>query len=138
MNNQNYSLLYDTGCCDMLSRYAAIKSTGSRPKQETSIPISVGGVGNTEVKSNHPIFQVKLPLFNGSEATFSGVCLDQITFKFPQYPLKGIVEEDIAAGYKRQENNPKDLPQLSQFVRGDTDFMLGIKYLRHYLGKVFQ
>ena len=84
-----------------MPRYAAIKSIGSRAKQESSIPISTGGVGNTKVKSNHGIFQVKLPLINGSEVTFSRVCLDQITVKFPQYPLKGIVE-DIAAGYKRQ------------------------------------
>ena len=122
----------------MVSRYAAIKSIRSRAKQESSIPISVGGVGNTEVKSNHGIFQVKLPLFNGSEAIFSGVCLDQIKVKFPQYPLKEIVGEDIPAGYKRQENNPRDLPQLPQFVGGDTDFMLGIKYLRYYPKKVFQ
>ena len=138
VNKQNYSLFYDTGCCDMVSRYAAIKSIGSRAKQELSIPISIGGVGNTEVKSKHGISQVKLPLFNGSEATFSGVCLDQITVKFPQYPLKGIIEENIAAGYKRQGNNPRDLPQLPQSVGGDTDFMLGIKYLRYYPEKVFQ
>ena len=138
INKQNYSLFYGTGCCDMVSRYAAIKSIGSRAKQESSIPISIGGVGNTEVKSNHGIFQVKLPLFNGSEATFSGVCLDQITVKFPQYPLKGIVEENIAAGYKRQGNNPRDLLQLPQSVGGDTDFMLGIKYLKYYPEKVFQ
>ena len=112
VNNQDYSLFYDTGCCDMVSRYAAIKSIGSRAKQESSIPISIGGVGNTEVKSNHGVFQVKLLIFNGSKATFSGVCLDQITVTFPQYPLKEIVEGDIAAGYKRQGNNPRYLPQL--------------------------
>ena len=86
----------------MVSRYAAIKSIGSRAKQESSIPVSICGVGNTQFKSNHGIFQVKLLLFNGSEATFSVVCLDQITVMFPQYPLKGIVEEDVAAGHKRQ------------------------------------
>ena len=77
-------------------------------------------VWNTQVKSNHGIFQVKLPLFNGLEATFSGICLDQITVKFPQYPLKGIVEEVIAAGYKIQGNNPKDLPQLQHSLLGVT------------------
>ena len=122
----------------MVSRYAAIKSIGSRTKQESSIPISIGGVRNTEVKSNDGIFQVKLPLFNGSEATFTRVCsFDQITIKFPQYLLKGIVGY-IAAGYKRQGNNPRDLPQLPQSVGGHTDFMLGIKYLRYYPEKVFQ
>ena len=52
--------------------------------------------------------------------------------------MEGIVEENIAAGYKRQGNNPRDLPQLPQSVGGDTDFMLGIKYLRYYPEKVFQ
>ena len=132
MNKTNYSLFYDTGCCDMVSRYAAIKSIGLRAKQELPIPISIGGVGNTEVKSKHGISQVKLPLFNGSEATFSGVCLDHIAASFPQNPLKRIVEKDIATRYKRQENIPRNLLQLPQFVGVDTDFMLGIKYLRYY------
>ena len=122
----------------MVSRYAAIKSIGSRTNQESSIPISIGGVRNTEVKSNDGIFQVKLPLFNGSEGTFTRVCsFDQITVKFPQYLLKGIVGY-IAAGYKRQGNNPRDLPQLPKSVGGDTDFTLGIKKLSYYPEKVFQ
>ena len=88
MNKQNYSLLDNTGCCDMGSTYVAIKPIGSRAKQESFIPVSIGGVGNAQVKSNHGILWVKFPLFNGSEATFSTVCLDQITVKFHQYPLK--------------------------------------------------
>ena len=134
VNKKDNSLLFDTGCCDMVPRYAAMKSIGSRAKQESSIPISIGGVGNTEVKSN----QVKLPSFNDSGSTFSRACLDQITVKFPQYPLNEIVEEYIAAGYKRQRNNPTDLPQLQKYVGRDTDFMLGIKYLRYYPEKLFQ
>ena len=73
VNKQSYSLFCDTGCCDIVSRYVAIKSIGSRAKQESFIRISIGGFGNTEVKSNHGIFQVNLSVFNGSEATFSGV-----------------------------------------------------------------
>ena len=56
--------------------------------QESSMPISIGGVGNSTINSNHRIFQVRLPLFNGSDAVFSGVCIDQITVEFPHYPLK--------------------------------------------------
>ena len=52
--------------------------------------------------------------------------------------MKEIVEENIAAGYKRQGNNPRDLLQLPQSVGADTDFMLGIKYLKYYPEKVFQ
>ena len=52
---------------------------------------------------------MKLPLFNGSEVISSGVCLNQITVKFPKYSLKGKVEEDIAAGYRRPRNNPRGM-----------------------------
>ena len=81
---------------------------------------------------------MQLILFNGSEATFSGICPDHITVMFPQHLLKGIVEENIGTGNKRHGNNPRDLMQLPQFVWGDTDIMLGIKYLRYYPEKLFQ
>ena len=83
-----YSLFYDTGCCGMVPKYDAIKSIGSKVVQESSMPISIGRVGNFTINSNHRIFQVRLPLFNGSDAVFSGVCIDQITVEFPHYPLK--------------------------------------------------
>ena len=38
----------------------------------------------------------------------------------------------------KDRNNPRDLPQFQKYVGGDTDFMLGIKYLRYYPEKVFQ
>ena len=50
------TLFYDTSCCDMVPRHAAIKSIGSKAIQESSIPISIGGVKNTAVKSNHGAF----------------------------------------------------------------------------------
>ena len=52
------------------------------------MPISIGGVGDSMIKSNHGLFQVPLPFFNGSNAVFSGVCMDQITVEFPHYRLK--------------------------------------------------
>ena len=38
----------------------------------------------------------------------------------------------------KDRNNPRDLPQFQKYVGGDTDFMLGIKYLRYYPEKLFQ
>ena len=84
-----YYLFYDTGCCCMVSRYDAIKSIGSRAVQESSMPISIGGVDNSMIKSNYGIFQVRFPLFNGSDKVFSGVCIDQMTVESSHYPLKG-------------------------------------------------
>ena len=138
IENKEYSLFYDTGCCDMVSRYQAVKAIGARASKEISGPISVGGVGNSQIQTNYGIYKVKLPLFNGSDATFSGVCMDQITVEFPQYPLKGKVEDDIKNGYRKEGKNPQYLPRLPKFVGGHTDFMLGIKYLRYYPEKIFQ
>ena len=120
------------------NRYNAIKSIGNRATKEFSGPITLGGVGNAQVTSNHGTYRVKLPLFNGNDAILSGVCLDQITVEFPKYPLKGRVELDIINGYRRIGNNPSRLPKLPAVVGGQTDFMIGIKYLRYYPEKIFQ
>ena len=68
VEKQLYSLFYDTGCCDMVSRYQAVKSIGARASKEISGPISVGDVGNSQIQTNLGIYKVQLPLFNGSEA----------------------------------------------------------------------
>ena len=133
-----YSLFYETGCCDMVSRYDAVKSIRSRAVQESSMPISIGGVGNSMIKSNHGIFQVWLPLFNSSDAVFSGVCIDHITVEFPYYPLKVKMQDDVINSYKQNRGDPSVLLKLLQSFGGHTNFMLGIKYLRYYPEKVFQ
>ena len=89
MEQHEYPLFYDTGCCDMVSRYAAIKSIGRRASKEFSGPVTLGGVGNPQITSSHATYKVKLPLFNGNDAVLSGVCLYQITVEFPKYLLKG-------------------------------------------------
>ena len=129
-----YSLFHDTGCCDMVSRCNAVKSIGSRAAQESSMPISIGGVGNSMIKSNHGIFQVRLPLFNGADAVFSGVCIDQITVEFLYYPLTEKEQDDVINSCKQHGGGPSGLRKLPQFVGGHTDFILGIKYPE----KVFQ
>ena len=111
----------------MVSRYDAIKRIGNRAIEELPGPISIGGVGNSQLKTKHGIYQVKLPLFNGNEATLSGVCLDQITVKFPNYPIRGRVEDNIIKGYKVNGGDPRELPKLPKSVGGHTDFMIGIK-----------
>ena len=79
MGQQQYSLFYDSGCCDMVSSYNSIKAIGDKAVQELPGPVSIGGAGNTEIKTTHGIYRVKLTLFNGNDTVFSGVCLDQIT-----------------------------------------------------------
>ena len=122
----------------MVSRYNVIKTIGNRAVQELPGPVSIGGVGNTEVKTTHGIYRVKLPLFNGNDAISIGVCLGQMTVQFPKYPLQGRFEKDIKNGYKQIGGNMKNLPKLPRHVGGNTDFKIGIKYVRYYLEKIFQ
>ena len=64
VGQQQYSPFYEIGCCDMDSRYNAIKTIGDRAVQKLPGPISIGGVGNAEIKTTHGIYRVKLSLFN--------------------------------------------------------------------------
>ena len=80
---------------------------------------------------------MKLPLFNENDAVFSCVCLDQITVQFPKYPLQGGVKIDIRNGYMKIGGDVKNLPKLPRYLGRNTDFMIGIKYLRYYPEKIF-
>ena len=138
VNNQLFNIFYDSGCCDFVSRYDAIKKLGSCATKEYDGPVELGGVGGISSESPHGIYSVRLPLINGNNAEMSGICLDQITKEFPIYPIAGEVEEDIKDGYQAHGFDPKNLPKLPEKVGGHVDFMIGIKYLRYFPEKVFQ
>ena len=133
-----YTLFYDTGCGDLVCRYQAVRSIGDRAIQEFEGPITLGGVGDIKTQSPHGVYKVRLPLHNGEDATMSGVCIDQITATFPNYPLQGRVESDIKEAFKINKSKSQRLPKLPKFVGGETDFMIGAKYLRYYPEEVFQ
>ena len=40
--------------------------------------------------------------------------------------------QDIISSYKNTGGSPSDLPKVPVSVGGNTDFMIGIKYLRHH------
>ena len=138
VDGQDYSIFYDSGCGDFVSKQDAVKRIGSRASQERKGPIKIGGVGGSITESPHGIYSVKLPLFNQQEAFFTGVCLDDITCEFPKYPIKGAVERDIHDAYKKSGGSVENLPKLPQFVGGTIDFMIGIKYLRYHPRRIFQ
>ena len=129
---------FTMGSCDIVSRYNAIKAIGVRAVQELPGPISIGGVGNAEIKTTHGIYRVKLSFFDRNDAVFNGVCLDQITVHFPEYPLQGRVENDIRNDHKQIGVDMKNLPNLPRHVGGNADFMIGIRHLRYHPEKIFQ
>jgi len=135
VNKQRYTLFFDSGCGDFVSRYKSVKNIGA--KLEAKGPINLGGVGGITTKSTHGIYTVKLPLVNGDFATMTGVCLDKITSTFPTYPLSGKVQSDIETAYKKLNCDISKLPIIPKSVGGDVDFLIGIKYLRYHPELVF-
>ena len=136
--NQRFPLFFDSGCGDFVSIYSAMQRMKSRATQEIPGPITIGGVGGVTTEFAHGLWKVKLPMFNGDNVEMSGLCLDEITKAFPEYPIKGKVEEDIHNAYTEQGVNPDHLPKLPRYVGGCTDFLIGIKYLRYHPEKIFQ
>ena len=87
--------------------------------------------------ARHGEYQVTLPLFNGEEATFTGLCLDQITQKFPVYPLQGTIEADINQAHSTT-GDKRTLPKLPRTVGGlRTAFMIGVKYKKFFPKEIF-
>ena len=80
-----------------------------------------------------------MPLHNGENATMSGVCLEKITATFPSYPLQDEVELDLIQAFKETKKRiSKQLLKLQKFVGGDTEFMIGLRYLQYYPEKIFE
>ena len=137
IGDQNYTLFFDTGCSDMVSRFNAIQRIGDKAKLEVKGPTLLGGVGDVKTESQHGIYQVRIPLHNGKNAVLTGVCLDQITRTFPLYPLQGKIQNDIIDEYVKVGGIANDLPHLPKCAGGDVDFMIGSKYLRYHPEPIF-
>ena len=56
VNKQRFTLFFDSGCSDMVSRYDAIQRIGARAKQEIKGPINLGGVGAIKTVSQHGVY----------------------------------------------------------------------------------
>ena len=134
---EDFTLFFDSGCSDLVSRFSAIKRIGAGANQELKGPIKLGGIGSLCTESPYGIYRVELPLSNGKATIMSGVCLEKVTNTFPMYPLQGVVKTDIEKAYKLNGGSPVDLPALPKFVGGDVDFLIGAKYLRYFPEPIF-
>ena len=138
VDDELYNLFFDNGCRTFVSRYQGVSSIGSRAVQTKPGPLVIRGVGGIVVVAEHGEYNVKLPLAAGGDATFSGMCMSQITETFPNYPIQGEVENDIHTAYREANGDPSTLPKLPKFVGGDIDFMIGIRYNRRQPKLIFE
>ena len=140
ITDKRFNLFFDSGCGDLVCRKEAISELEELGKANLIVPgpITLGGVGDLTTKSPHGVYKVDIPLHSGKSAVMRGVCLNQITSKFPMYPLQKKVKQDIADGYRLAGKDPRNLPKLPEYVGGETDLMLGIKYLKYFPEFVFK
>ena len=122
-------IFFDLGAGDLVVKKSImdILVELGRARQEVPGPISISGVGDQESVTQHGIYSVCLPLRDGQNVVFSGVCMDRVTTVFPTYDLKD-VESDIRSQVKSDGGDLDSLPRLSKQVGGDTDIIIGAKY----------
>ena len=134
VEEKRFNIFYDSGCGDLVIKKSAIDALlkMGRAKLKVPGPIIMSGVGDHKSVCEHGIYSIRLPLKNGFEAVFSGVCLDRVTSIFPKYKLRE-VERDIKEHCKKQGDISLDtLPKLSREVGGDTEILMGSKYLIYH------
>ena len=130
----SFNLFFDNGCGDLVIKTSAMQRLASvgRAFQVIAGPLTIMGVGGQTCISYDGVYAICLPLANGQNAILSGLVLPTLTGAFPMYELSN-VEKDIHQ--KCQEPGGPDIskmPKLPKMVGGDTDFLIGSKYLRYF------
>ena len=95
--------------------------------------IKINGVCD-QVSFADGVYAICLPLFDGENITLTGLCVPKITSEFPRYDLAE-VESDCQ---KWSEGVVENLPKLPSSVGGETDILIGSKYLRYFPKVVFE
>ena len=139
VNGFPLNIFYDNGCGDMVVKESAIVKLTScgRARNVRPGPQYIGGVGGQETISTDGVFTICIPLQNGKEALLTGLSLPKITSDLPTYSLKN-VGKDIKEAYKAAGGDIHTLPELPDFVGGDTDILLGSKFLKYFPKEIFQ
>ena len=138
IGSQKLNIFYDTGCSDMVctKQTADYLITQERAENIMTGPIILSGVGDKKSVCMHGRYRVSIPLHDGKNINLSGICMDIITGDFPKYPLEE-VEKEISKAFLDTGGDLRILPKLPKYVGGNTDLMIGIKYLKYYPKKIF-
>ena len=84
VDNKTFSLFWDSGCGDFVSRHNAIQRLGSRSLFHlVEDRFKVTGVGDIQTQTRHSIYNIKLPLADGGEALMASRYMDRIIETFP-------------------------------------------------------
>ena len=76
-------------------------------------------------------------MYNGRDASLTGICIKSITSTFPTYPLTEVMT-DIQNLFNSSGHAEVALPKPSSSVGGEIHLMLGVKYLRYHPRLIYQ
>ena len=139
VHEEPYNIFYDSGCGGFLSRYTAVLRLRQGATQLVKGNFEMKGVGDSRANARFGIFGVDLPLADGGYASLQGGCMEVITERFPLYPMKGEIEEDIRKAYvDAGKDDINNLPRLPDSIGGDTDFMMGSRYRKFFPIEIFR
>ena len=71
-----------------------------------------------------------MPLCNGEDAIVTAIALPKITADFPEYDLTE-VQNDLTVSRPKGGKKLR-LPRLPKNVGGDTDLLIGCRYMRYF------
>ena len=130
----SFNLFFDNGCGDLVVSSSAIHRLAAlgRAVQIVPGPLTIRGVGGQTCISHEGVYAICLPLADGQNAILSGLVLPTITGVFPMYELTNVENDIRNRCLEGGEPEFSSLPKLPKKVGGDTDILIGSKYLRYF------
>ena len=126
------NFFFDNGCGGMIIKESfAIKlvQIGRAEKIEAD-PFVLRGVADQKTICTAGFYKLALPLCNGEDAIVTAIALPKITADFPEYDLTE-VQNDLTVSRPKGGKKLR-LPRLPKNVGGDTDLLIGCRYMRYF------
>ena len=126
------NFFFDNGCGGMIIKESfAIKLVRlGRAEKIDAEPFELRGVADQKTVCTAGFYKLCLPLHNGQNAIMTAIALTKITSDFPEYELTEVQNELKEC---RQKGGSKmRLPRLPRSVGGDTDLLIGSRYMRYF------
>ena len=94
-------------------------------------PFELRGVAEQKTICTAGFYKLCLPLCGGQNAIMTAIALPKITADFPEYDLTD-VQNDLKVCRQNGGKKFPRLPRLPKHVGGDTDLLIGSRYMRYF------
>ena len=126
------NFFFDNGCGGMIIKesFAIQLVRLGRAEKIDADPFELRGVADQKTICTAGFYKLCLPLHNGQNAIATAIALTKITSDFPEYELTEVQKE--LNGCRQKGGSKFRLPRLPKSVGGDTDLLIGSRYMRYF------